>query len=147
MLRSLTLSLSLLLLFSLNACVTLPAHKPQISISNIVPVNATLLEQSFNVILRVQNPNDQPLKAKGVDFNVSLNGQFLGKGFSNTEIDIPAYGEKEITISMHTSLLTWLKQLNGKNWKKGEFDYEVEGHLNPQGIGSLSFKKQGKIKL
>jgi LEA14-like dessication related protein len=42
-------------------------QKPQVSLVDIRPAASTLLEQNFDLTLRMQNPNRLPIKASGLN--------------------------------------------------------------------------------
>lgn len=138
----------LLLCVGLTACPSLPVNKPEVTLVNVTPQSATLVEQTFTVTLRIQNPNDKPLQANGLAFQLSLNGEKLGQGVSNGRISIPAYGESTIDLNVHTTLAAWFKQLGSKGLRSGSMPYEISGQLNGlNGIGVVPFRKKGELKL
>ncbi|WP_230369284.1 LEA type 2 family protein [Paludibacterium denitrificans] len=72
-----------LLAVLLTSCASFSLQKPQIHIADIQPVKTTLLEQSFDLTLRVQNPNNRELTAKGISFDLNVAGEKLATGVSN----------------------------------------------------------------
>ncbi len=138
----------LLLCAGLTGCPSLPVNKPEVTLVNVTPQSATLVEQTFMVTLRIQNPNDKPLQANGLAFQLSLNGEKLGQGVSNGSINVPAYGENTVDLSVHTTLAAWLKQFGSKGLRSGNMPYEISGQLNGlNGIGIIPFRKKGELKL
>ena len=137
-----------LICIGLTACPSLPTQKPEVTLVNVTPQSATFFEQSFVVKLRIQNPNEKPFTADGIAFQLSLNGEKLGQGVSNSKIDVPAYGEGEVDVTVRTTLASWLKQFGSKGMRRGNMPYEISGHLNGlQGIGAIPFRKRGELKL
>ncbi|AUH52339.1 hypothetical protein CXB49_16765 [Chromobacterium sp. ATCC 53434] len=138
-----------LLLSLLAACGSLGLQKPQVSLSNIEPGGSTLFEQNFTVTLRVANPNAIPLNASGIDFDLMLGGEKLGGGSSNQAIAIPSRGEGQVTLQVHTSLATWIRQL--ANWKQlpdGKLNYAIRGQLHSlNGFADLPFENKGEWQL
>ncbi|KPK61493.1 MAG: hypothetical protein AMJ59_00220 [Gammaproteobacteria bacterium SG8_31] len=58
----------------LAACVGLRnLEAPDVVVTAIRPVDATLLEQRFEVDLRIYNPNNRDLPIDGVDFELAIN--------------------------------------------------------------------------
>lgn len=140
--------LTALLCLWLVACSTLGLQKPQVSLVDIHPAASTLLEQNFDLTLRLQNPNRLPLRASGLSFELSVAGQHLANGVSNQAISVPALGESEVKVRVHTALGSWLKQLGKVLQGDGQLDYQLQGRLEGlQGIASLPFSSSGAWKL
>lgn len=132
----------------LAACSALGLQKPQVSLVDIRPAASTLLEQNFDLTLRLQNPNRLPLTASGLSFELSVAGQRLATGVSNQAISVPALGESEIKVRVHTALSSWLKQLGKVLQGDGKLEYQLQGRLEGlQGITSLPFSSSGEWKL
>ncbi|HJV07083.1 MAG TPA: LEA type 2 family protein [Chromobacteriaceae bacterium] len=134
-----------LLAVLLTSCASFSLQKPQIHIADIQPVKTTLLEQSFDLTLRVQNPNNRELTAKGISFDLNVAGEKLATGVSNQAVAIPALGEGKIKLRLYTSLGSWLKQA-GKFMEKpdGKLDYEIKGYLDGlNGWGRIPFTSRG----
>lgn len=132
----------------LAACSTLGLQKPQVSLVDIRPAASTLLEQNFDLVLRLQNPNRLPLSASGLSFELSVAGEHLANGVSNQAISVPALGESEIKVRVHTSLGSWLKQLGRVLQGDGKLEYQLQGRLEGlQGIADLPFSSSGAWQL
>lgn len=136
---------SLLLLTQLVGCADLSLKKPEIQVASIEAGNATLLEQDFNVVLRVQNPNNQPLQTQGLYFELSTNGQKLATGISNQPVSIPAMGEGKLPVTLHISTIEMLKQAS-RVLDSGEpkLRYHIKGYLDGlNGWGRIPFSRDG----
>ena len=70
------LPLALILLAALvTGCAGLQSlEPPEVSVVSLKPVAATLMEQRFEVGLRVLNPNNRDIDVKGLDFELDING-------------------------------------------------------------------------
>ncbi|WP_036665925.1 LEA type 2 family protein [Paludibacterium yongneupense] len=136
-------------LLLLAACGVMQLKKPQIGVVDIVPAHSTLLEQNFDVTLRVQNPNSRALSAQGLSFEVHVDGDTLATGVSSQPISVPALSDGLVKIQLHTTLATWFKHLNAiLQSGNGEIGYQIVGHLDGlEGLGSVPFKSEGKWKL
>jgi LEA14-like dessication related protein len=140
--------LALSLCLWLAACSTLGLQKPQVSLVDIRPAASTLLEQNFTLTLRIQNPNHLPIKAAGLNFTLQVAGQQLASGASNQAIHVPALGDTQIQLQLHTSLVSWLKQLGKVVQGDGKLAYQLEGQLlGVQGLADLPFSSSGEWKL
>lgn len=137
-----------LLCLWLVACGALGLQKPQVSLVDIRPAASTLLEQNFDLTLRLQNPNQLALTASGLSFELTVAGQHLAQGVSNQAISVPALGESEIKVRVHTALSSWLKQVGKVLQGNGKLDYQLQGRLEGlQGLTSLPFSSSGEWKL
>ena len=140
--------ITLLLCLWLTACSSLGLQKPQVSLVDIRPAASTLLEQNFTLTLRIQNPNRLPIKAEGLNFTLKVAGQPLASGASNQAIDVPALGDTEIQLQLHTTLVSWLKQLGKVVQGESKLAYQLEGQLlGVQGLANLPFSSSGEWQL
>lgn len=133
----------------LSACSLWGLQKPEVHVTQITPRSSTLFEQTFDITLRVTNPNDQALSAQGLVFDVNLAGQKIATGISNQAIQIPARGDGLVTVTVRTSSITWIKQL-GKilDSGSGNADYTIDGHIyGLNGWGDIPFKTTGQWKV
>ncbi|OWY39205.1 hypothetical protein CEK28_10065 [Xenophilus sp. AP218F] len=139
---------AVMLALLLGACSTLDYKKPQISVSDIQPGKTTLFEQNFDLTLRVKNPNDVALKAKGLQFDLNVGGERLGSGVSGKPLSIPAMGEGLVSLQLTTSLPAWLRQLGNLSRNDGKIAYEIQGRfLGVPGLGDVPFKSGGEWAL
>jgi LEA14-like dessication related protein len=140
---------ALFALLILTGCASLSMQKPQVNVIDIEPQQATLLEQTFKLTLRIQNPNDRPLSADGLAFQIRLGDSDFGNGVSNGPIAVPAYGDTTVDVTLHTTLAAWLRQagrfLDGQHQS---LPYEISGKLNGlNGWGTVPFNTHGELKL
>jgi LEA14-like dessication related protein len=82
----------------------------------------------FHLTLRMQNPNRLPSRPAG-STSPEVAGQQLASGASNQAIDVPALGETEIQVQLHTTLVSWLKQLGKVLQGESQLAYQLEGQL------------------
>ncbi|WP_024301715.1 LEA type 2 family protein [Pseudogulbenkiania sp. MAI-1] len=136
----------LLLTLLLTACASLSWQKPEVSIADIQPGKSTLFEQTFTLTLRVQNPNNRPLTAQGLVFDVAVAGEKLARGVSPQAIEVPPLSDSLIQVELHTSTRRWLKQI-GRLLERPDsaLDYEINGQLQGlNGLGTLPFSSKGE---
>lgn len=136
----------LLLSLLLAACSTLSWQKPQVSIADIEPGKSTLFEQTFTLTLRLQNPNNYALSAKGLVFDVAVGGEKLARGVSPQVIQVAALSESLVKVELHTSTRHWLKQVGRLlEHPDSTLDYEINGQLQDiNGLGTLPFSSKGE---
>ena len=105
---------------------------PRVSIASIRIQQMGLLEQAYQIDLRVMNPNEVPLAVKGLDCTLSVNGREFARGVSTAEATIPALGSGIVPIILYASLPDVLKAL--KNLSEGDqLKYTAVGRLRTGG--------------
>ena len=97
------------------ACSTMPRdfETPKFSIADIAPKDMTLMEQRFDVKVRIQNPNNFDLGINGVRFDIALNGKEFGTGMSGAKVTVPRFGSEVISGEVITGLGSILRQVQG----------------------------------
>ncbi|MGL6072031.1 LEA type 2 family protein [Craterilacuibacter sp.] len=134
----------------LSACSTIGLEKPKVSLADIkTSSKSTLIEQAFDVSLRISNPNSFALSGKGVKFELQIDGKKLANGLSNQHFEIPARSSGIVTVRMYTSLADWLRQLGGVLSRPGTaLEYQLIGSIaDVNGIASLPFSSKGSWSL
>jgi LEA14-like dessication related protein len=110
------------------------------------------LEQRIRVDLRIQNPNDVPISARGMQIRLDVNGARLARGVSDAAFMIPRLGETTTSIVATTSLFDLAKQLIALSGTES-FRYVLEGDVFVEGGGmlgslgrSVKFRSEGEFK-
>ncbi len=150
--RALRLFLATTMVFLLGGCAALQQEfdAPDVSLVNLQVVDASLLEQTYAVTLRVANPNALAIPVKGLSYSLKLAGEDFATGLTPNAFSVPAYGEELIEVRLSTNLLSSLRHL--AEWlseDNSELDYELGGKVNidlPL-IGGIPFSSAGKINL
>ncbi len=131
----------------LAACVGLRnLEAPEVVVTAIRPVDATLLEQRFEVDLRIYNPNNRDLPIDGVDFELAINEGRLARGSGATDLLLPRLGEAETTVRVSTSVFDVARQVMNAGQSE-TLSYRLSGriHLGTGLGGSLPFEKTGVL--
>ncbi len=142
----------LALIFALLVgCAAMPQkpEAPRVSITAINLVEAGILEQRYQVKLRVQNPNDFDFAVRGIQFTIKLNGQSFASGVSGNMVNIPRFGSAVLeleAISTLAGLARQLKELGESNAPTTSYGISGKVHLARPAI-SLPFNEEGEIKL
>ena len=128
----------ILLAFSLlSACTTLNPdyEEPTVIMTAFRAVPTEGAMPSFEVGLRIINPNPTPLDLQGVVYSISLQGHELVKGVGKGYPQIEGYSEGNITLSASANLLRGIQFLAGmvKSPDK-QLEYEFEAKLDVGGI-------------
>jgi len=138
------------LVFALLAgCATTPKMEPlDVTLSDITPGQMGILEQQFQVKLRVQNPNNFDIALDGAAYTIELNGKSFAKGVARQSVTVPKYGDAIIEgscISDLSGVLTQISQLTKGAPEK--FRYRIKGKLGRSDGSSIPFDKVGEIDL
>lgn len=131
------------LLFPGCASWFIKGEPPEVLVTNVTPLDATLFEQRLRVDLRVRNPNDFDYHLTGIDFTLNLNGKRLARGLGSTEVRIPRLGDAVVTIDTTTSTLGIVRQLFTLSQKQ-ELTYDINGVLHST-EGRLPFTNAGTL--
>jgi LEA14-like dessication related protein len=142
-----------LLSLTLTACagITYHAEPPQISINNIQLVDAQLLEQRYELTLRIQNTNDFPLFIKGLSYQLHINGSKFAHGVSKQTLDILPYEEQLLTVSLVSNTLGIINQLQALSTTNKTLHFRLTGHVshgtiaNTISLYNLPFEKEGTL--
>jgi LEA14-like dessication related protein len=137
------------LAFWMTGCATLPATTtpPNLSIISIEPVEATPLEQTYRLRVRLQNPNDHALEISGMSYVLEVNDEPLVKGVSNESVTVPRFGEAIIELSGVSTLFGFVRQLRALQERKSQgMQYRLSGKLGLSNrFGSLPFSYEGTL--
>ena len=111
------------------ACSTMPRdfETPKFSIADIAPKDMTLLEQRFDVKVRIQNPNNFDLGINGVRFDIALNGKKFGHGMSGAKVTVPRFGSEVISGEVITELGSILRQAHGFTSGVNKVQFSLKG--------------------
>ena len=140
-----------LLLWStlLIGCATVPKMEPlEVMLSDVTPGQMSILEQEYQVKLRVQNPNNFDIALDGAAYTIELNGKSFAKGVARQSVTVPKYGDAIIEgscISDLSGVLTQISQLTKGAPEK--FRYRIKGKLGRSDGSSIPFDKVGEIDL
>ena len=131
--------------FLLAGCAAwfIKGEPPEVLVTNVTPLDATIFEQRLRVDLRVRNPNDFDYHLTGIDFTLNLNGKRLTRGLGGMELTIPRLGDAVMTIETTTSTLDIVRQLFQFSQKQ-ELMYDIKGVLH-SAEGRLPFTNAGTL--
>lgn len=125
--------LMLFLVAGLAACSGLPfnAVAPKVSVADVAIKSLGLLEQRFDVGLRVSNPNDFDLTVEALEFELEVNGHPFATGLSRTSTRIAATSSTLLRIDAITqskNLIQQIQALTPESLKEG-VPYRIRGRL------------------
>lgn len=98
-------------IMAMAGCATLRPHfeKPQVSVSSFKALPGSRMNPSFEIGLRVINPNNIDLSLKGISYTASIEGKQVFSGVANQLPIIPAYGEEEVKLKAQADLFGGLR--------------------------------------
>ncbi|MDP3585147.1 MAG: LEA type 2 family protein [Thiobacillus sp.] len=123
----------LLVMFSLAACSGLPLNMlaPRVSVATVDLRQFGVLEQHFDVGLRVANPNDFDLTIEALEFDLEVNGRAFAKSLSRAATKIPAASSAVLQIDaimQSKNLIEQLRTLTPDTLKQG-VAYRIRGRI------------------
>jgi len=127
------------------------SHDPvRVTVSDIRVLEATLLEQLYQVTLRVQNREGRTLEIRGGSFDLAINGVDFGSGVTDQGLTISAYSDAKLDVRMVSTafgMLRLIQRLQART--TGEpLRYEISGRLSVDGhLGSVSFSDGGEFSM
>ena len=132
------------------------AEPPKVNIADIRVSEFRSLETDFNIALRLINPNDFPLKIRGLQFDMNIQGKEFATGVSNQSVDVPALGSAIVEVDAYASVLKMAASvwslINGKDQQGGlakALKYDLSGKLLVADPGfakrSIPFESKGEL--
>ena len=148
---ALPIPLALLLALLLGGCASLMPQEDRVRVTivDIRPLEATLMEQRFLVKLRLQNRSREPLAIDGLSFDLDLNGKAFASGVSNQAVTAPGFGEALLEVKVSSTLFGVIRQIQTlQNTEPKPFEYRISGSLSsPDSLFGLGFDERGEIDL
>ena len=140
--------LSLGLLALASGCAGLQSMEPpEVSVVSLRPVGGTLMEQRFEVDLRVLNPNNKDINVDGLDFELDINGSRLARGVSSEAFTLPRLGETVTTVEVTTSTIDIIRKTLSLSGTE-PLAYRLRGRVHLGGLaGTLKFDESGEVAL
>lgn len=137
----------------LASCAGIPLTKPeapQVSVAGFRLVKANLLEQNYQLKLRLKNPNSFPMPISALNFQLFLNDKEFTKGTNKQPVTIPALGETVLELEFVSNLMDIVD--GWRDWKNAltnrKFDYLLSGGVSlANWAPQIPFKDEGEISL
>ncbi len=97
---------TLFLILMLTSCAALNPNfeEPQVSVNSFKILPGGSINPTFEIGLRVVNPNSTELNLKGLSYTVSIEGNKVFSGVANQLPIVPAYGEEEVKLNAQADL-------------------------------------------
>ena len=141
--------LSLILLLSACSAIATKPEQFKVNISTIQMLESTLMEQRFQVKLRIMNRGREAVSIDGMSFDIELNNKDFASGVSNEQVTIEPFSEGFVSVSVTSTIFGILRQIQSLNKKKSQpFPYEISGYVySGSSIFGIPFKEKGEIDL
>jgi Conserved secreted protein len=134
----------------LNGCSSLEKlEPPTVTLVSIKPVTSSAMLPTFNIELRLSNPNEIAIPLRSVRYELFLNKSKVVTGSGNDLPTLPAHGDAIVTISA-------IPEVTGAMALAGQFllqqptamEYHFRAELDPAiALPTLHFERTGEIKL
>lgn len=134
-----------------GACTRPPVamQPPQVTLAGISLVGLDLLEQRYEIRLRVQNPNRFDFIIEGMQYQVEINDKIFARGLSNHRVSIPQNDMRTVSVEVVSTLADVLHQLQVAEQEGPEvLRYRVSGTLMLHNhANDVPFDHRGEIRL
>lgn len=145
------LGVLLMLAMIIAGCAGLAGYRDnvRVTVSNVQVLDATILEQLYEVTLRIQNRTDQPIAIRGGSFDLAINGRAFGSGVTDQQVTVPAFSDAQIDVRMVSTVFGMLRLFQGLQLdQRDALDYEISGRFSLEDrFGGVSFHEAGEIAL
>ena len=144
-------TVALLCALCLIACASLnPEYEqPTVSLSSFRALPSEGMTPSFEIGLRIINPNPSPLELAGVVYTISIAGHELVKGVGKDFPIIEGYSQGEIKLSGSANLLAGIRLLGDMmHVNDPTLDFDFEAKLDLVGLfPSIRVHERGDFNL
>ena len=101
-----------------------------ISISELSVGPSTVLEQTWNLTMRIQNPNNYDIPADGMKYRIDVNGKPFARGVNNQSVMLPRLGEAMVQVQAISDLQSLIQQIGDlRRLSQPSLDYQMTGTL------------------
>lgn len=130
-----------------SACAAfMHVEAPRVSVASVTLKSLGLVEQRFDIGLRVANPNDFDFTIEALDFDIEVNGKAFARGLARTGTLVPAFSTSVVKVEATTAsraLLEQFKALSSDGLKRG-VPYRIVGRARIDKLGDwMPFEYKG----
>ena len=139
--------IAILALLLLCACAPKgpPPPRLDVSIADMHVETVGLMEQTYSLQLRVQNPNNFDVETDGLSFDIETNDQPFARGVSNQSLSVPRLSEAMVTVKAVSDLSSMIGQIRSvPSMAISGFKYRMVGRFF-SGEQRYPFDYRGKI--
>ncbi len=143
--------ISFIAVVMLYGCAGLETKPEQfkVNISSMQILESSLMEQRYQVSLRIMNRTKETFNIDGMSFDIELNGKDFASGVSNEQFRLEALSETVVSVIVTSTIFGLIRQVNGlKQLKSKPFEYELSGSVyTSSGLFGIPFKEKGEVNL
>ena len=140
--HSARLSLAVLVVTTVLAAGCASLKAPTLQVDALKMGDMGITGAALDITFRVRNPNPEKITVEKFEYELSLNGQKLGRGYESTGFELEGFAEEKVTSRFDINLLSLPGAVkNVIDDKDGEA--KVKGHFYVSQEGSTSLKKLG----
>ncbi len=145
-------------LFLVNGCAFIGLGKSEavVSLSDLKLQEIKAMETIFMLDLRVMNSEDAPMKIRGLNCELKINGELFATGVNDGQTEIPAFGSATIQVPVYSSnydmVSTVIELLqNGGEQRpddvKRPLQYELSGRIRLDKLlrNTIDFQAAGQL--
>ena len=141
------------LALSMSSCAGLSSdlQAPRLTLVGAGMSSGDLFSQEFRVRIRADNPNARALPIKQISYKLFLEGDSFAEGESAAPFSVPANGQQEFDLIVHTnfssSIARLMSRLTGTN--RSTIAYAFAGSVTVDTTFSpkLKFSETGEVDL
>ncbi len=119
-----------IMILGTQGCRSLPAPNPglDLQLTNVQFLQATALETTALVTVRLSNESPDPIQIRGAVHELTLNNIEFGKILSNQELELAPFSHAPQELEMHLSHLKVLTRLQSVV-KAKQFEYRLQSRI------------------
>ena len=141
--KVLRLALAAALLF----CGCGKSNGPSVNLVSVHFKDATAFETTATFTMRISNEAPEAGRFTGSAHKIYLNGLYVGKGLSDSEVEVPRLGTVTQDITVHLNNLALATRIKSVIEAK-RFDYRIQSTFYGKGMfSSLHSETEGRLDL
>jgi LEA14-like dessication related protein len=122
------------------SCASLKAPTLQVDALRMGDMGVT--GAALDITFRVRNPNPEKIRVDKLEYELSLNGQRLGRGYESRGFEIEGFAEEKVATRFDVNLLS-LPGTVKTILEDKEGEARVRGHFYVREEGSSTLRKLG----
>jgi LEA14-like dessication related protein len=121
---------------------------PRLTLVRVSTTSPDMFNQQFLVKMNVENPNDQELPVKAVEYKLFLEGDSFAEGTSKRAFVVPAKGETEVDMPVTSNFVSGLGRLLSRLSGRDQINYVFEGKLltEVKSAKKIPFQETGSVQ-
>lgn len=135
----------------LPACAGLDIKPEQfkVNISSMQILESSLMEQHYQIDLRIMNRSKSTFNIDGMSFDIELNDKDFASGVSNEKFKLEPLSDIVISVTIISTIFAFIRQVKHlKDHKSKPFKYELSGNIyTSSGLFGIPFNQKGEINL